>query len=34
MRVITKRNKEVVNFDLDKIICAIDKAFKSSGFNE
>lgn len=34
MRVITKRNKEIVNFDLDKIICAIDKAFKSSGFNE
>lgn len=33
MRVITKRNKEVEEFNLDKIILAINKAFKSSGFD-
>lgn len=33
MRVITKRNKKVEEFNLDKIILAINKAFISSGFN-
>ncbi len=33
MRVITKRNKEVEEFNLDKIILAINKAFRSSGFD-